>query len=105
MLYNYTDSPEQTWVRIVKAQHIVEERERIHGDSKQIYLFTQRFNPLTGPESLKRDVYVGPKWTHEQAVGLKRLSTWVHGFLPVSKSRNIFRWTGINEQQFAERLQ
>jgi len=105
MLYNYTDSPEQTWARIVKSQHIVEEREEKYGDTKQIYLFTQRFNPLTGKESLKRDIYVGPKWTHEQAVGLKRLSTWLHGFLPVSKSRNIFRWIGTDEKMFADRLQ
>lgn len=105
MLYNYTDSPEQTWARIVKAQHMVEERENKYGDSKQIYLFTQRFNPLTGEKSLHRDIYVGPKWTHEQAVGLKRLSTFIHGFIPVSKSRNIFRWIGTNEKEFKERLQ
>jgi len=105
MLYNYTDSPEQTWARIVKAQHMVEERENKFGDSRQIYLFTQRFNPLTGKKSLKRDQYVGPKWTEEQALGLKRLSTWIHGFIPVSKTRNVFKWIGTNEKEFKERLQ
>ena len=48
--------------------------------------------------------YIGEKWTKEYVDGIKRLSTWLHGFLTIFPNRNLFRWIGITEEEFFKRV-
>ena len=94
MLFNWTDSPDDFWKRIVLSQKLVDK----HG--KTIFLFPQRFEPFI---SLKRNEYIGDKWSKDMIRGITRMYTFIHGFMPVTKTRNIFRWIGYNKEEFFER--
>lgn len=95
MLFNYIDSPDDAWKRLVIAQQYSEEFKTY------IMLFPQRFEPFMALEKYK---YVGPKWTPELASGLRRMATWLHGFLTVSPNRNLFRWIGYTKEEFLDNL-
>lgn len=95
MLFNFTDSPGDFWKRIVETQNIVDKVGRT------IVLFPQKYEPLN---SLKRNQYIGPKWTNEMVRGLVKLYTHIHGFIPVTKSGNIFRWIGYTKEEFVHKM-
>ncbi len=91
MLFNFNDSPHDFWKRIVETHDIVSRNKRI------IVLFPQRYEPLN---ALKRNQYIGPKWTHEKVRGLVRLYTYLRGFIPITYNGNTIRWLGFTEDEF-----
>lgn len=95
-LFNFTDKPEDFWWRIQKAQEIV---DRV---GKTIFIFPQRYEPF---KSLKRNSYIGKYWTDELVRGLVRLYThYGHGFIPITKSRNIYKWLGHDFKEFLQNI-
>lgn len=117
MLFNWIDDPIDFWNRIVACQEIVNKYEK----GKPIFLFPQRYEPFK-PKSkdktqqgLKRNQYVSPKWETfagkkwgndcsgaDLVRGITRMYTWVHGFLSVTKSKNLFNWIGADCNLFLE---
>lgn len=95
MLYNFTDSPHDFWQRLVYAQEMAEKY------NKYIYMFPQRYEPFT---AMKKYQFVGEKWTPEYAAGVRKLATWLHGFLTICPNRNLFRWIGYTEKEFLENV-
>jgi hypothetical protein len=95
MLFNWKDSPQDFWKRIILAQEITDEVGRT------IFLFPQRYEPL---DSLKRNKFIGSKWTEDLVRGTTRLYTFMHGFLPVTTTHNIFRWIGETEEEFMKNV-
>ena len=93
MLFNWVDSPDDFWKRIVQAQEMTDETGRT------IFLFPQRFEPL---DALGRNKFVGAKWDKDLVTGMVRLYTFMHGFLPVTPSHNIFRWIGHTKEEFLD---
>jgi len=92
MLFNFTDKPEDFWWRIQKTQEIVDKVE------KTVFLFPQRYEPF---KSLKRNSYIGKHWNEDLVRGLVRLFTFYgHGFIPITKSRNIYKWLGHDFDEF-----
>lgn len=91
MLFNWVDSPDDFWKRIVQAQEMTDDVGRT------IFLFPQRFEPL---DSLERNKFVGTKWDKELVAGVVKLYTFMHGFLPVTTSHNIFNWIGYTKEEF-----
>lgn len=121
MLFNWTDSPRDFWERIVKSQKIVSS----HENGRPIFLFPQRYEPFK-PQSkdkklqgLKRNQYISPQWDKyvkenllekypgatgaDLVRGVTRMYTWVHGFLSVTKSENLFNWIGKDCNEFINR--
>jgi len=94
MLFNWIDSPSDFWKRIVIAQSITEK----HG--RTIFLFPQRFEPFM---ALKRNTYIGKKWDDELVRGVTKMYTFLHGFIPVTKTHNVFNWIGHTEEEFIQR--
>ncbi len=96
MLFNFTDKPEDFWWRIQKAQEIVD------NVGKTIFLFPQRYEPF---KSLKRNSYIGKYWTDDLVRGLVKLFTFHgHGFIPITKSRNIYKWLGHDYDEFIQNV-
>jgi hypothetical protein len=95
MLFNFTDSPDDFWERLQIAQQI---RDRVGGT---IYLFPQRYEPL---DAVKRNSYISPKWTPEMLHGLVRLYTYIHGFLSITESKNLFNWIGHTRDEFFKNI-
>ncbi len=93
LLYNWTDSPSDFWWRIQKAQEIVDEV------GETIYLFPQRYEPLN---ALERNQYIGKHWNPDLVRGVTRLYTQIHGFIPITRSRNIYEWIGHTKEEFLE---
>lgn len=94
MLFNFTDKPQDFWWRILKAQEIVDEV------GKTIFLFPQRYEPF---KSLKRNSYIGKHWDDHLVRGLTKMYTYYgHGFIPITKSRNIYKWLGNSYEKFIE---
>ena len=91
LLFNWMDSPDDFWKRIIMAQEMVDEVGRT------IFLFPQRFEPLN---ALKRNTYIGKKWNKNLVRGVVRLYTFMHGFLPLTTSHNLFNWIGYNKEEF-----
>jgi len=91
MLFNYNDTPHDVWKRLVIGQEL----STLH--QKHIMFFPQRFEPFQALEKYK---YIGKHWTPELASGMRRLSTWLHGFLTVSPNGNLFKWIGETEKDF-----
>ena len=96
MLYNFTDKPLDFWKRMVYSQEIVNEV------GKNITLFPQRYEPFA---ALEKYQYIGKYWTDATAKGVRRLATFLHGFLPISSSGNIFNWVGYTYEEFIERIE
>lgn len=96
MLFNFTDSPHDFWLRLVQAQEMAEKY------NKYIYLFPQRYEPF---DAMKKYQFVGEKWTQEYATGIRRITTWLHGFLTICPNRNLFRWIGFTEKEFFDNVQ
>jgi hypothetical protein len=96
MLFNFTDRPEDFWWRIQKTQEIV---DRV---GKTIFLFPQRYEPF---KSLKRNSYIGKHWDENLVRGLVKLFTFYgHGFIPITKSRNIYKWLGNSYEDFIKNI-
>jgi hypothetical protein len=95
MLYNFTDSPHDFWMRLVYSQEI----SKKYG--KYIFLFPQRYEPF---DAMKKYQYVGEKWTQEYASGIRKMTTWLHGFLSIFPNGNLFRWIGFTEKEFFEKV-
>lgn len=95
MLFNFTDSPEDFWWRIQKTQEIVDKVGRT------IYLFPQRYEPF---KTLERNKFIGPKWTDELVRGLVKLYTSIHGFIPITKTHNIYKWIGRDYDEFLKKI-
>ena len=91
MLFNFNDSPHDFWKRIVETHDIVSRNKRT------IVLFPQRYEPL---KALKRNQYIGPKWTDEKVRGLVKLYTYLRGFIPITYNSNTIRWLGFTEDEF-----
>jgi hypothetical protein len=75
--------------------------------------------------SLTRNQYVGPKWQKyvetrwpmgivvdgkkykvtgmDLVKGMTRLYTWIHGYLAVTTSKNLYNWIGKNCDEFMDR--
>lgn len=96
MLYNWIDTPQDFWKRIVLSQKIVD----AHG--KSIYLFPQRYEPFMALEKYK---YTGTHWTDEQAAGVRKMATFLHGFIAMTPTHNIFNWIGHTYEEFIERAE
>lgn len=104
MLFNFVDSPDDFWWRLIKAQEIVNKIGRT------IILFPQRYEPFK-PKSkdlrlqgLKRNQYIGPKWTDEMVRGLVKMYTHIHGFMSITPSGNLFNWIGNTKEEFYKRI-
>jgi len=91
LLFNWVDSPDDFWNRIVMSQEMVDEVGR------SIFLFPQRYEPL---DSLDRNKYIGAKWDKELVTGMVRLYTFMHGFLPLTTTHNLFNWIGYTKEEF-----
>jgi hypothetical protein len=95
MLFNYIDSPHDFWSRLVYTQKYSTDF------GTYIMMFPQRYEPFQALEKYK---FVGKKWTPELAAGLRKLSTFLHGFLTLSPNRNLFRWIGYSEEEFLDKV-
>jgi hypothetical protein len=95
MLFNWKDTPDDFWKRIELAQEMVDEVGRT------IFLFPQRYEPL---DSLKRNKFVGEHWTDDLVRGTVKTYTYLHGFLPVTKSRNLYNWIGSTKEEFFDNV-
>jgi hypothetical protein len=95
LLFNWIDSPLDFWKRIVYSQVMVDDVQR------DIYLFPQRYEPF---DALEKYQYVGKHWTDQLAKGARRTSTFLHGFLPVTRSHNIYNWIGYDFDEFLNTL-
>jgi len=105
MLFNFTDSPDDFWWRLRKTQEIVDKVGR------SIYLFPQRYEPFMPRESnnsqlqtFRRNQYIGPKWTEEMVYGLVKMYTYIHGFMSVTPSQNLFNWIGHTKEDFFKKI-
>lgn len=96
VLFNWIDTPMDFWKRIVYTQEMVDDVGR------SIYLFPQRYEPFA---ALEKNKYIGKHWTEKRAKGLKRMVTFLHGFLPISTSHNIYNWIGRCYDEFIERVE
>jgi hypothetical protein len=96
MLFNFTDTPEDFWWRIMRTQEMV---DRI---GKTVYLFPQRYVPL---KPVKKNSFIGKHWDDELLRGLKRVYTdSLHNFLPVTRSRNLYNYIGDTYDEFIEKI-
>ena len=91
LLFNWIDSPDDFWKRIVLSQELTEK----HG--KTIFLFPQRFEPFM---SLDRNKHIGKKWNNDLVRGVTKMYTFLHGFIPTTKTRNTFNWIGHTKEEF-----
>ena len=95
LLFNWMDSPEEFWERIQIAQTIVDEV----GES--IFLFPQRYEPLN---ALERNQHVGKHWNSVLLKGIVRLYTQIRGFIPITRSRNVYDWIGHSKEEFLKKI-
>ena len=93
MLFNWKDSPDDFWLRIEKSQQMVDEVGRT------MFLFPQRYEPLN---SLKRNGFVGEKWNDDLVRGVVKTYTFMHGFIAITPSKNIYNWIGKTKEEFLE---
>ncbi len=100
LLYNFKDSPLDFWRRLVYSQQMVDKYQ------KSIILFPQRYEPL---DALYRNSYVGKRWQSDTqwegddlVRGISKFYTYLHGFLPLTKSRSLFKWLGFSYEEFLE---
>ena len=91
MLFNWKDTPHDFWKRMVMAQEMVDET------GKTLFLFPQRFEPN---DALERNKYIGKHWDEDLVRGVTRMYTFMHGFLPMTKTKNIYNWVGHTEDEF-----
>jgi len=95
VLYNFTDTPFDFWKRIVYTQEIVDEV------GLGIWLFPQRYEPFA---ALEKNKFLGKHWSKEQVDGLKRMVTFLHGFMAVNNTHNLFNWIGYDFDEFNQRI-
>jgi len=94
MLFNYTDTPDGFWERIMTSQRIVDKHKRT------LFLFPQRYEPFM---ALKRNTYIGKHWDETLVRGVTRMYTFLHGFIPLTTTRNVFKWIGRTKEEFLDR--
>jgi peptidoglycan/xylan/chitin deacetylase (PgdA/CDA1 family) len=94
MLFNWKDTTHDFWKRIVLSQELCDKY------GKTIFLFPQRFEPFM---ALHRNKYIGSDWSEDLVRGVTRMYTFLHGFIPLTRTRNIFNWIGYTEEEFIER--
>ena len=95
LLFNWLDTPDDFWQRIQLTQEIVDDI------GETIFLFPQRYEPLN---ALERNQYIGKHWNEIQVKGLVRLYTQLRGFIPITRSRNIYDWIGHTKEEFFEKV-
>ena len=93
LLFNWKDSPDDFWKRIELSQQMVDEV------GKTMFLFPQRYEPL---DSLERNKYVGEKWTNDLVRGVTKIYTFMHGFIAITPSKNIYNWIGHTKEEFLQ---
>ena len=93
MLFNFYDRPEDFWNRIVLTQQMVDDVGRT------VFLFPQRFEPYN---ALQRNTFIGKHWNEDLVRGITRMYTWLHGFLPCTTTKNIFRWIGFSFEEMMD---
>ena len=93
MLFNWMDTPNDFWEKIQIAQKIVDDV------GETIYLFPQRYEPLN---ALERNQYIGKHWKKELVRGITKLYTQIRGFIPITRSRNVYEWIGHTKEEFLE---
>lgn len=93
MLYNWLDTPDDFWNRIQIIQQIVDDV------GEAIYLFPQRYEPLI---AFERNNHIGKHWDENLIKGISRLYTQIHGFIPITRSRNVYEWIGHTKDEFYE---
>jgi 16S rRNA G966 N2-methylase RsmD len=94
LLFNWLDTPDDFWQRIQIAQKIVDDI------GETIFLFPQRYEPLN---ALERNQYIGKHWNEKLVRGLSRLYTQLRGFIPITRSRNVYEWIGHTKEEFLEK--
>ena len=94
LLFNWHDTPGDFWKRMVLSQELCLKHNRT------VFLFPQRFEPFM---ALERNTYIGNGWSDELVRGVVRLYTFLHGFIPLTKTRNVFNWIGYSEEEFFDR--
>ena len=75
----------------METQNIVDRVKR------PIALFPQRYEPLN---ALKRNQYIGLKWTDEMVRGLVKMYTHLHGFITLNTGPNPYKMDRISENDF-----
>jgi hypothetical protein len=96
VIYNWIDSPEHIWEKIQICQEIVDDI------GEPIQLFFIRYEPLN---SLKRNSYVGKRWSKDLLDGFAKMYENSKGFISISnKSRKLYEWIGHNQKEFLERI-
>jgi hypothetical protein len=93
LLYNWMDTPDDFWQKIRIIQEIIDDI------GETIFLFPQRYEPLN---ALERNQYIGKHWDETLVRGVSRLYTQLHGFIPITRSRNIYEWIGHTKEDFLE---
>jgi hypothetical protein len=94
MLYNWIDSPDDFWYRIVKSQELSTKY------NKMINMFPQRFEPLN---AFTKNEYIGKYWNNDLLKGIGWFLSWSRGFITLTPSKNLFRWIGFSKQEFFEK--
>ena len=90
-IYNWIDKKEEFYNRMIFAKELAEQRKSF------IYLFPQRYEPF---KALEKNKYIGRNWDEVDVVGIKRLSTFLHGFLVAGYTNNLFDWIGYTPEKF-----
>lgn len=90
-LYNWTDTPDDFYERIKICKRWAEEF------SRYIFLFPQRYEPL---RALQKYSYIGKHWDEELVVGIRRMATFLHGFIQCSHTNYTWNWIGYTEDEF-----
>jgi len=94
MLYNWIDSPEDFFKRLIVAHNIA------HTYKKIVFLFPQRYEPFM---ALEKGNHIGGKWDADILKGLRNMINWTHGFIGCSRHFSAFRWFGYDVDEFKER--
>jgi len=95
MLFNYNDTPDDFWHRIELAQSLVDQY------GKTIYLFPQRYEPIT---ALERNKFIGKYWTEDMVRNLVQMYSKTRGFIAITKSCNIYNLIGHSKKQFLSKI-
>jgi hypothetical protein len=94
LLYNYHDTPEDFFNRILACQEMVDK----HGGT--IIIFPQQYIPT---DALDRK-YISNKWTKESLKGVYNLREKLRNFLWVNSNKTMLNdWIGNSFEEFSER--
>lgn len=88
LLFGYIDTPEDFWNRINETKKIVDKH------NKPIFLYPQRYEPLTPG---KRRKYISPKWTQHQITMIEKIKSKTRGFMPIYPGEKFYRYYDIGD--------